>query len=77
MLIRIQNLPYQIPLDEVWRLCSRYGRISSVQVFSAFDSNHPPAAWAMVQIDEEGGRRAIEELDGGAYGGYILHLHSV
>jgi hypothetical protein len=76
MLINIQNLPYRIPVRDVWKLCSRYGRVSSVQVFSAYDSNHPPGAWAMIVIDDVGGWRAIKSLNGGSYEGFILNLRA-
>ena len=74
MNIYVGNLPFSTGSDELEELFGTYGVISSAAVINDRETGRS-RGFGFVEMDDDGGQRAIEELDGKEYGGRTLKVN--
>lgn len=74
MNIYVGNLPFSTGSNELEELFSAYGAIDSATVINDRETGRS-RGFGFVEMDDEGGRKAIEELDGKEYSGRTLKVN--
>ena len=68
------NLPYSTTSDELTALFSRVGAVTSAQVIMDRETGRS-RGFGFVEMSDEDGRRAIDELTGAAMGGRSITVN--
>lgn len=68
------NLPYSTTSDELAALFSRVGVVTSAQVIMDRDTGRS-RGFGFVEMSDEDGRKAIDELTGAAMGGRSITVN--
>ena len=74
MNIYVGNLPFSYDSQQLEDLFSEYGEVSSAQVILDRDTGRS-RGFGFVELPDEAGRRAIEELDGSDLEGRSLTVN--
>lgn len=74
MNIYIGNLPYSVDEEEVRSIFSEYGDVNSVKLISDRETGRMKG-FGFVEMEDAGGARAIEELDGSEMGGRNMKVN--
>lgn len=74
MNIYVGNLPFSIDSDQLTSLFSEYGNVSSAQVIVDRDTGRS-RGFGFVEMDDEGGRKAIDALNDSEYDGRRLTVN--
>ena len=74
MNIYVGNLPWSATEEEVEQLFADFGSVSSVKLISDQHTGRP-RGFGFVEMDDEGGAKAIESLDGTEFGGRTLKVN--
>ena len=75
MNLYVGNLPYSTNSDELEQLFSEHGAVDSAQVIMDRDTGRSRGFGFVEMADDEGGRKAIEEMDGKDVGGRRLKVN--
>ena len=68
------NFPFNTTNQELEELFSQYGTVQSAAVINDRETGRS-RGFGFVEMDDEGGKRAIEELDGADMGGRALKVN--
>ena len=71
MNIYVGNLPYSTEETEVSNLFAEFGEVTSVKLIKDFETGKLKG-FGFVEIEDESGQRAIDELNGTEYNGRKL-----
>lgn len=74
MNIYVGNLPYNTTANDLENLFSPFGPVSSAAVINDRETGRS-RGFGFVEMDDEGGRKAIQELDGSDFGGRSLKIN--
>ena len=74
MNIYVGNLPFNTSGHDLEELFGAYGSVDSASVINDRETGRS-RGFGFVEMDDEGGRKAIEELDGKDYGGRNLKVN--
>jgi len=74
MKLYVGNLNFQTTEEALQGLFSNFGEVQEVAVITDRDTGRP-RGFAFVTMDDEGGRKAIEELDGQEFEGRNLNVN--
>jgi RNA recognition motif-containing protein len=74
MNIYVGNLPWSVSEDDVRKAFAQYGQVSSVKLVTD-QYTGKPRGFGFVEMDSEGGRKAIEALDGTDLGGRTIKVN--
>jgi len=74
MNIYVGNLPFNTSSYDLEELFGAYGAVDSASVINDRETGRS-RGFGFVEMDDEGGRKAIEELDGKDYGGRNLKVN--
>lgn len=74
MNIYVGNLPFRTTQAELEELFGQYGPVHSANIINDRDSGRS-RGFGFVEMDDEAGRRAIEELDGTDFEGRSLTVN--
>ncbi len=74
MNIYVGNFPFNTTNQELEELFSQYGTVQSAAVINDRETGRS-RGFGFVEMDDEGGKRAIEELDGADMGGRALKVN--
>ncbi len=74
MNIYVGNLPFSTNAHELEELFGAYGSVDSAAVINDRETGRS-RGFGFVEMDDEGGRKAIEELDGSDFGGRSLKVN--
>lgn len=72
--IYVGNLPWSATEAEVRATFEAHGEVTSVKLIEDRETGRP-RGFAFVEMDDEGGRQAIEALDGKDFGGRNLKVN--
>ena len=70
----VGNLPWSTTEDDLKELFAAYGEVQSVAVITDRETGRS-RGFGFVEMDDDGGRKAIEELDGSDFGGRNLKVN--
>lgn len=73
--IYIGNLPYNTTDQELQDLFSQFGEISKISIISDRETGRSRGFGFVEMVNDDEGRRAIEELNGKDYGGRALTVN--
>lgn len=74
MKLYVGNLPWQTTSDDLSALFSNYGEVTDSIVLSDRETGRS-RGFGFVTMDDEGGKKAIEALDGSDYEGRALKIN--
>jgi RNA recognition motif-containing protein len=74
MNIYVGNLPFSTSAYDLEELFGEYGSVDSASVINDRETGRS-RGFGFVEMDDEAGRKAIEELDGKDYGGRNLKVN--
>ncbi len=74
MNIYVGNLPFSTTPSELEELFGQYGSVDSANIINDRDTGRS-RGFGFVEMDDDGGRKAIEELDGSDFGGRNLKVN--
>ena len=74
MNIYVGNLPFSTSPSELEELFGQYGAVDSANIINDRDTGRS-RGFGFVEMDDDGGRKAIEELDGKDFGGRNLKVN--
>lgn len=72
--IYVGNLPYQITEEELKELFSEYGEVASVKLIADHTTGRP-RGFGFIEMDKDGARLAIREINGNELGGRTLRVN--
>jgi RNA recognition motif-containing protein len=75
MNLYLGNLPFRVSEDEIRDLFSEFGEVTSVKLVSDRDTGRPKGFGFVEMSDQDGGQKAIAELDGKEYQGRALRVN--
>ncbi|MEM7230187.1 MAG: RNA-binding protein [Planctomycetota bacterium] len=67
MKIYVGNLPYSATETEIQELFTQYGEVQSVSLINDRETGRP-RGFGFVEMDDNGGREAINQLNGQQFG---------
>ncbi|MFP4316448.1 MAG: RNA recognition motif domain-containing protein [Desulfovibrionales bacterium] len=74
MNLYVGNLPWSASEEEVRETFSQYGEVNSVKLITD-QYTGKPRGFGFVEMDAQGGSKAIDELDGKDFGGRNLKVN--
>lgn len=74
MNIYVGNLPFTTTPSDLEELFAQYGAVDSANIINDRDTGRS-RGFGFVEMDDDGGRKAIEELDGSDFGGRNLKVN--
>lgn len=74
MKIYVGNLNYQTTEDQLTEMFAQYGEVTEAAVITDRDTGRP-RGFAFVTMDDDGGRKAIEEMNGQELDGRTLTVN--
>lgn len=74
MTIYVGNLLFSVTENDLQTLFERYGTVHSVKLIKDRQTGRP-RGFGFVEMDEDAGNAAVEELDGAEYGGRSLRVN--
>jgi RNA recognition motif-containing protein len=72
--IYVGNLPFSATEEDIEQLFAQYGSVTSVKLVTDRDTGRA-RGFGFVEMDGDGGKKAIQELDGKEYGGRNLNVN--
>lgn len=75
MRLYVGNLPFSVNSEDLEKMFSEYGEVTSSQVISDRDTGRSRGFGFVELADDDGGRKAIEEMDGKDTGGRRLTVN--
>ncbi len=70
----VGNLPYRVSESELQELFGQYGEVHSVNLINDRDTGRAKG-FGFVEMDDEGAKKAIEELNGKQFGGRDIKVN--
>ncbi|MGE4554215.1 MAG: RNA recognition motif domain-containing protein [Desulfovibrionaceae bacterium] len=70
----VGNLPWSATEDEIRARFETFGQVTSVNLVADRETGRP-RGFGFVEMDDEGARQAIENLDGKDFGGRTLKVN--
>jgi RNA recognition motif-containing protein len=74
MNIYVGNLPWTVSEEELRRAFAAHGEVTSVKVIMD-EYTGKPRGFAFVEMDSDGGKKAIKALDGSDFGGRNIKVN--
>jgi len=74
MKIYVGNMPFSMDESQTRNLFAEFGEVDSVNVITDRESGRP-RGFAFVEMDDQGGRKAIEELNNREVDGRRLNVN--
>jgi RNA recognition motif-containing protein len=75
MRLYVGNLPFSVNSEDLEKMFSEYGEVTSSQVISDRDTGRSRGFGFVELADDDAGRKAIEEMDGKDTGGRRLTVN--
>jgi RNA recognition motif-containing protein len=75
MNIYVGNLAYSLSEDELAKEFANYGEVTSVKIIVDRENNNRSKGFGFVEMDDEGAKKAIEELNGKIVAGRNLRVN--
>ena len=75
MNIYVGNLAYSLSEDELANEFANYGEVTSVKIIVDRENNNRSKGFGFVEMDDEGAKKAIEELNGKIVAGRNLRVN--
>ena len=70
----VGNLPWSATEDEIRARFETFGQVTSVNLVADRETGRP-RGFGFVEMDDEGARQAVENLDGKDFGGRTLKVN--
>lgn len=74
MKLYVGNLSFNTTQDSLESLFSNYGQVQEVAIINDRETGRP-RGFAFVTMDDEGGKKAIEDLNGNDFEGRALNIN--
>ena len=75
MNIYVGNLAYSLSEDELANEFANFGEVTSVKIIVDRENNNRSKGFGFVEMDDEGAKKAIEELNGKIVAGRNLRVN--